>query len=399
MLGSIYIGLSGMNAYSKGLQTISNNVANLNTTGFKATTIGFNDLYVQGNSSLNYSGHLSGDKRGGGVRVGELLVDFSQGELRQSENDLDLAIQGDGFLVLRDGTDSYYMRTGQFTIGDQGYIVEQNSQYRLGLIDGAGTTKPASVDNKRTSAPVATTKIVFADNLSSSATQASVSDIAVYDSNGGMQVWTAAFVPSTASTGLGTEWTVTVTDANGRTLGTSTLRFIANSVDPATSKLVINDTPENADPLEVTLDFSSGVTSYSAGTTSSLRAQDVDGRPSGTLASVTVDEDGQLTLTYSNEETELLGSVAIADFDDLQSLEKVSGGLYKSSSRQEVRLGSSGQDGVGTLVSRQLEASNVDLSAEFGELILIQRGFQAASQVVSISNDMIQQLFGIRGQG
>lgn len=398
MLGSIYIGLSGMNAYSQGLQTISNNVANLNTTGFKATTVSFKDMYVHGNSNLNYSGQLSGDQKGAGVRIGDPITDFNQGELRDSDNDLDLGIQGNGLLVLLDGGNSYYARTGQFTVGEDGYIAQQESGYRLGILDGSGGTLPVSVDAKHTNPPVATTQVTFSDNLSSSATEANVPDIPIYDSNGKKQVWKINFKP-VATTGIGMNWTVTVSDSTGRTLATSTLKFIGSSLDPSTSKIVVNDNPANADRLAVTLDFSKGVTSFSGGTTSSLRMSDVDGRPSGELSSVTVNEAGQILLTYSNEETESLGSIAIANFGDLQRLEKVSEGLYRNASGQSVSLHASGIDGAGTLVSKRLEASNVNLSAEFGDLILIQRGFQAASQVVSISNDMIQQLFGIRGQG
>jgi flagellar hook protein FlgE len=119
----------------------------------------------------------------------------------------------------------------------------------------------------------------------------------------------------------------------------------------------------------------------------------------GALASVGVDADGQIKLTYSNEKTDLLGAVAIADFRDPQQLERVGGGLLEDRHGARGRLLPSGIDGIGKLVSKQLEASNVDLSQQFGDLILIQRGFQASSQVVSVSNDMIQQLFGIRGQG
>ncbi|SFG54055.1 flagellar hook-basal body protein [Novosphingobium sp. CF614] len=112
-----------------------------------------------------------------------------------------------------------------------------------------------------------------------------------------------------------------------------------------------------------------------------------------------MDPDGQVKLAWSNEETELVGAVAIADFRDQQQLESIGNGRYIYAGSGQRRVLASGTDGIGTIVSKQLEASNVDLSQEFGDLILIQRGFQASSQVVSVSNDMIQQLFGIRGQG
>ena len=246
--------------------------------------------------------------------------------------------------------------------------------------------------------PSPTSTIVFADNLSSSATDATVSDIAVYDSLGAKQVWTVKLTRDAAAGATG-DWAVAVTDATGRSVGTGALNVIGGIVDPTTAKITITDTPAGADPLSVTLDFSSGVTAYSAGTTSTLRAASVDGNGVGALTAVTVDEDGQVKLAYSNDQTDLLGAVAIADFRDPQQLERIGKGLYRNLGDGPTRLLASGVDGIGTLQSKQIEASNVDLSQEFGDLILIQRGFQASSQVVSVANDMIQQLFGIRGQG
>jgi flagellar hook protein FlgE len=400
MLGAIYTGLSGMDAYSKGLKTISDNVANLNTAGFKSSTVSFNDLFSVGGGGLTFSDNHS-DKSGAGVAIGDPMIDFSQGDLRQTDNDLDLSIQGSGFLVLQNDGKTYYTRTGQFEVDKDGYISEKDTGYHLMVLDDAGHPTALNIDAKRTSAPTATTKISFADNLSSSATSASVSDIAVYDDRGGKHVWKVNFTKDTTG-GVSDDWTVTVVDSDGTTLATDTLKFTGSIVDPTTATLVVTDTPPGAGPMSVTLDFSSGVTSFSAGTgatDSTLRAASVDGNGVGALTTVTVDENGKVKLTYSNEKTELEGAIAIADFRDPQELERVGDGLYRNSGAGEMRMLASGVDGIGTLKSKQIEASNVDLSQEFGDLILIQRGFQACSQVVSVTNDMIQQLFGIRGQG
>ena len=396
MLGAIYIGLSGMDAYEKGLQAISNNVANLNTDGYKETSVSFSDMFSYGGDGQTYLSN-GGEETGNGVTLGTPGIDFTQGDLRQSNGDLDLAIQGSGFLVMLDGDKTVYARTGQFVVGKDGYIIEQGSDRRLAVLDAKGHAVAVNLDTKKVNPPSATTTITFNDNLSSGATTAQVTDIAVYDSTGAKQVWTVNFARDT-TTPAG-NWTVTVNDANGRTVGTSTLKFVGGTVDPTTEKLVINDTPAGADPLAVTLDFSAGVTSFSSGTTSTISAASVDGRAAGELTSTTIDADGQVKLSYSNGQTVQEGAVAIADFRDPQQLERLSGGLYTDKGHSPVSLRASGADGIGTLVSKQIEASNVDLSQAFGDLILVQRGFQASSQVVSISNDMIQQLFGMRGQG
>ncbi|HEX8669694.1 MAG TPA: flagellar hook-basal body complex protein [Allosphingosinicella sp.] len=395
MLGAIYIGLSGLNAYSKGLQTISNNVANLNSPGFKATSVSFSDVFSYGGLGSNF-GWSPAEQGGDGVRFDGSTIDFRQGDLRQSENDLDLAIQGGGFLVLLDGQNTLYSRTGQFAVDDKGYVSDRVTGYQLAVLDSTGRAVAVNIADKRTSPPVATTTVTFSDNLSTTATEASVSNIAVYDSRGGKQVWKVQFQPVTGSPG---QWKVTVTDDKGAAVGETTLKFIGSTVDPTTSKLTINASPAGADPLSVVLDFSKGVTSFSTGTVSSIRASKTDGNAVGTLASVTVAEDGQVKLTYTNEKTEELGYVALADFRNPQELERLGNGAFRNRGNSDFRLLRSGADGGGRLLSRQIEASNVDLSQQFGDLILIQRGFQASSQVVSVSNDMIQQLFGMRGQG
>jgi flagellar hook protein FlgE len=395
MLGAIYVGLSGMNAYSKGLQTISNNVANMNTPGYKANGTSFTEAFSQGGGGLTYQ---SGGSHGGGVSFGDPHIDFRQGDLRQTGNDLDLAVQGSGFLALIDGEKTYYVRTGEFIVDEQGYVAQKGTGRRLAIIDGTHQLAAVNVDSKRTSPPAATTKIAFADNLSSSATGDVISNIAVYDSRGGKQTWQAKFDPVSGSPG---EWTVSVTDQDGNAVGTSTLKFNGGAVDPATAKITMTSSPAGADPLSVVLDFSSGVTSFSSGTVSTLRTAQVDGHGAGALTAVTVDADGRVKLAYSNGKDELVGPIAVADFRDPDKLERAGEGLFvePSGGAGERRLVSSGADGAGKLVSRQLEASNVDLAHEFGELILIQRGFQASSQVVSVSNEMIQQLFAMKGQG
>lgn len=397
MFGAIYIGLSGMQAYSKGLQTISNNVANLNSPGFKASSATFSDVVNYGGSGLTFSRGADDEQAGTGVKFETPRVDFRQGDLRQSNGDLDLAIQGSGFLVLLDGDKTIYARTGQFSVDDKGFIVLQGTENRLAVLDDNGKAVALNIDQKRTQAPVATTRIKFADNLSSGSFSATVSNVAVYDSLGAKQTWQVAFTRPTTSTTL--DWTVTVTDQTGRTVGTSALKFVGGIVDPTTETLTITDNPPNAAALSVVLDFSDGVDGFSTGSSSTIRAASVDGNGAATLSGVTVDVGGQVKLTYADQSTKLAGAVVLADFRDPQALQALGGGLFINKGGERPRLLASETNGIGKLVSRQIEASNVDLSQEFGDLILVQRGFQASSQVVSVSNDMIQQLFGIRGQG
>jgi len=391
MFGAIYIGLSGLNAYSQGLQQVSNNVTNLNTTGFKASTVSFRSFYgAEQQGGVNYN--PDSNNAGHGVGVGEQLLDMGEGELRQTDRDLDLAVDGKAFLVLINGSDVRYTHTGSFELDQDGYLVLSGTKFRLATLDSANHPQTVSIDSQRTSAPKATTTIKFANNLSlTPTTPVSVSDLTVYDASGASHVWKVTFTKDT-----GTDFKVTVTDDKGVTSASQTLTFQTGGglANPTTAKLDFTDSTG----ASATLDFST-VTSFSAGDASSISSASIDGWGLGSLSSVAVNDKGRLELSYSNKQKVELGPIALADFRDVRALKQESGGLFKADAASDRRLLASGEPGTGKVLGKRLEASNVNLSDEFGQLILIQRGFQASSQIVSVSNDMIQQLFGIRGQG
>lgn len=391
MLGAIYVGLSGMQAYSEGLKKVSNNVSNLNSTGFKSSTISFSNLQ----STRDTGGvglHDGADSAGGGVSLNDSALNMSAGELRQTDRDLDLAIDGTGLLVLLKGGDVRYTRTGSFEVGEDGYIALSGTEWRLSVLDGAGRAVAVTIDPLRTNAPAKTTKITFADNLSSTATTYAVNDVAVYDAGGAKHVWQLAFT-RTENTN---DWKIKVTDDKAKVIGEQTLTFANGNPTAATAKLTFADADNG---LSVEFDFSTNVKSFSSGTVSTLRAAEVDGHAVGSVTTVGVNAAGEIEIAYSNDEKIQLGAVALATFRDTQALIQEGSGLFTTETNAKVELLASSDPRVGLVKSRRLEASNVDLSKEFGDLILIQRGYQASSQIISVSNDMIQQLFGIRGQG
>lgn len=391
MFGSIYIGLTGLQAYSDGLKAVSNNVSNLNTVGYKATDITFSDLFgTSSTGGLQYD--QAGSSSGHGVTLEASAINFGQGELRQTERDLDLAVDGNGFLVLLEGDQVYYARTGSFAVDEDGFIVLNGTQRRLAVLDSNGRPVAVNIDDKRTDAPQATTRITFSDNLSSTATEFTVPDVEIFNARGESAKWTVKFTrPETVFD----EWSVEVKDAAGVVVGTKTLKFAGGAVDPTTKELTF---AKSGSTFSVVFDFSD-VSSFSSGTVSSLRAAKVDGHATGSIATLAINEDGELQITYTNEEKEDLGAVALADFRDPQKLEQRGNGLFVHSGYGQIQYLAASDARVGSVLSRRLEASNVDLGSQFGDLILVQRGFQASSQIISVSNDMIQQLFGIRGQG
>jgi flagellar hook protein FlgE len=267
---------------------------------------------------------------------------------------------------------------------------------RLATLDASGGLTALSIDSSRTNPPKQTTKVTFADNLSSTTDSYDVKDMKVYDASGGLHTWKATFTRDTGNNVTGNKWTVKVVDDKGAEIGTAGLSFDTSGHVDGNKTLSFTD---NTNHFTVAFDFSGAVTSFSSGDVVSLRAASIDGNTVGAVTTVAVNDKGELELGYSNEQKVQLGAVAIADFRDTGSLTQRSGGLFAYDGTGEHVYLPSSDPRVGQVKSKRLEASNVDLSKEFGDLILIQRGFQAASQIVSVSNDMIQQLFGIRGQG
>ncbi|WP_322026132.1 flagellar hook-basal body complex protein [Burkholderia sp. BCC1977] len=397
MLESIYIGMSGLTAYSKGLQTISNNVANLNTAGFKTSSPQFADLYYGQQFARSAPGKSNAMSLGSGVEYGYASLNFTQGDLRASGGQLDLAIQGDGFLTLLDGEAVRHARTGQFAVQDDGTIRDKATGLKLAALTSSGSLGELSIAGKQVSPPHATSVVQFSDNLSTGSTSFSIPNVDVYDANGGVHTLKIDFEPDSRI--IPGRWKVSVSDENGIPVQESALQFIGGIVEPGRDKIDVTLRPADAPALTVTLDFSSGVTSFSAGSTSTLRVATKDGYTAGTLASLSIDQDGLLAIGYSNGQTATLDAVALASFANPQQLIQMGNGLFDGTHAATPNYRTSKGPGVGTLISGATEASNVDLSTEFGRLILIQRGYQASSQVISAANEMIMQLFQMRGQG
>lgn len=418
MLDSIYIGMSGLTAHSKGLQTISNNVANLNTPGFKTTTPRFSDLYYgqqffgQGPDSARVA------TAGSGVEYDYAALNFKQGEIRRSDGQLDLAIEGPGFLALLQDGKVRYARTGQFIIDDDGAVREKGSKLQLTTLGADGTLQPVTIDKLRSSAPKPTSSVKIDGTLLSNGSGSgsggtgtnppatpesfSIPNIELYDGSGTKITTTVKLTRDTVSPPIGTNgarWQVTLLDKDSKTLGQGEIRMIGTIIEPGADKVAITLTSANGVASKLNLDFSSISYLVGATTNSSLKASKVDGYPAGTMSALRVDDKGALVVDYSNGQKDPLGTVAMADFADPQRLVQLGDGVFDASQLPPpIFVGS--KQGAGTLSSGVIEASNVDLSTEFGRLILIQRGFQASSQVISTANEMIMQLFQMKsGQG
>ena len=394
MFESVYVGMTGLESYAKGLNVISNNVANLNTPGFKSSQLQFADLFYR-NSDAGLGAGNPQEQIGAGVGTGGTFLNFQQGEARQTGNDLDLLINGPGLFVLRKDGETFYSRAGQFEFDKDGYLVDQTTKARIESLDN-GQLGDISITGLRASPPKATTKLKFSGNLSTADSQHVISPVTVYDAQGKAVTLKLTF-DNTNTTTKGS-WKVTAATTDGAAVGTGEIRFTNGSPSLGFDAVTLTYAPTDGQPLTFSLDFSSDTTSFSAGTDSTLAAGTQDGYAAGALVKASFDSDGYFVTTYSNGQTEKHGRLALGWFSHTDALEQVGNNLFVDRYGQAADLGYAGEREFGKITAGSIEGSNVDLSQQFAEMIITQRGYQSASQVITTANEMIQQLLDMRGK-
>jgi flagellar hook protein FlgE len=400
MFESIYVGLSGLASFSRNLTVIGNNVSNLNSPGFKATQLQFADLMY---AHLGLGGGGSGDPMqvGSGVNTGGTRVLFKQGALRETGSATDVAVQGNGFFVLRsaDGKTTY-TRDGSFEFGADGMLTARANGARVGALVGGGL-QDVSVAGLRATPGRPTSTVRLIDNLSSGDTTHELT-VAVFDAAGTNRDVKLAFTNN--STVTPRSWLLKVSDAAGNELSNGEIRFNGDG-SPAegfnSHKFTLQ--PTGVAPTEITLQFGdpnsfSGTTNFSAGTESTLRLGSQDGFASGSLTEAKFDAEGVLVASYSNGQSSRGPRLALAFFESPQELEVTGAGVFENRTDQRVTLGNPRSSLFGSVTGGSVESANVDLAQQFSELIVTQRGYQASSQVITAANEMIQQLFDIKAR-
>jgi len=397
MMDAIYTSLAGMQAYSTGLDVISNNVANLNTVGFKSSTPVFQDLVFQ-SATASLSGEPANTEQGAGVKAETLTQSFAQGQLSPTDAPLDAAIDGNGFFILNDNGTTLYTRAGQFEVDKNGDVVDTTTQAQVMFSTPTSTYGPLNVNSAQTDAPVATTTVTLGGNLvqnTTTPTTFATPAITVYDSSGASESLTVHFAQNATNP---LQWTAQVEDASGNVIGSQALTFNSDGT-PATGSTSITATvvPTSAPKFNITFNLGTagtfgGVTSTASGTTSTVQASNVDGQALGTLTQYAFTNAGQLQVTYSNGDTKTIGTLVLAGFQTQDQLKEVSNGAFIAVGGAKPTLGTPLNQGLGTIDGSNLEASNVDLTTQFTDLITIERGYQAGSQLVSAAGDMMQQL-------
>ena len=395
MIDSIFIGTSGLQAFSEGLKVIGNNVANLNTPGFKASNSVFSNLYSadpQGGSGQPGGEHT---QFGGGVTLSQTAVNFRAGELRQTGNPLDLNVNGEGFFVTRDkgAAEPVYTRAGQFEFDKDGHLVVRGSERQVIGLSATGEQIPITLDGLRLNPPKPTATIALGGNLSSSVTDFSLASVKVIDAAGGEHSLTLKFTPKTGATGT---WTVKLMDGTTE-VGSGEMQFLGSQPVAGSDSISISYTPAGVSASTLKLDFSKNVTNFDTGTSSSLAVNTSDGYAVGSLNKIAFDADGTLALSYSNGQTAKGAKVALAQFDSTARLVAQGNSGFTYAGHEGMRIGAASQGGFGSIGSNQVEGSNVDLASEFSDLIVAQRGYQASSRIVSTASELLQDLFDMKG--
>lgn len=420
LLNAMYSGVSGLGAEGDALGVVGDNVANANTIGFKQSRANFEDVL--------------GGAVGAGVRTGSTQQIFAQGTLVSTGQATDLALQGDGFFVVNgtvNGTTSnFYTRAGQTMLRNDGTLVTAGGLAMQGypiMDDGTVSSALGNITLKTSAlSPKTTTKMSVTANLDASATAptlpwdpanpAATSNLStsmkVYDSLGNAHNVDVYM----RKTGAGTWEYHALTDGGGVAGGTPGV-----NVEIATGSLTFTNTGAlqtstttaggtvnfvGAQPNQpIAFDFGqpiaaggtglSGTTQF--GSPSNVSAQSQDGYASGDLSGVKIDPDGTVKGIYTNGQAIAVGKLAVAKFRSNEGLDRAGQNLWAATTASgEPALGAAGSGGRAGIVAGSLEQSNVDIAAQFVELIQHQRGFQANSKTITTADQMLQELMQIK---
>jgi flagellar hook protein FlgE len=409
---SLLTDLSGVNAAQTDIDTVGNNIANVNTTGFKISDAQFAALY----------GSALSTAPGQGVDTNDLAQSFAEGSVSQTGNPLDVAINGNGFFQLQSGSGIVYSRDGSFQISNSGELVNANGDQVLGFAPAAngtagsvsGSLQPIQI-NQANIAPVATSNLTIGVNLPASdgpidttANPFSASNpqsynesttTGVYDSLG-TNLSLTTFFTQASGTGSPDEWQThwELTNADGTAVGSGagpTLSFNnSGQLVSGSGSISISGLPDGAAPLNIAENFSG--TSLS-GLSFGVNSITNNGSSGGQLTGVQIAGDGVVTGKYSNGSTQVFGTIALANFVNPQGLVPQTGNVWDASTASgPATAGAPGTAALGQLESGALEGSNVDLSTQLVNLITAQQAYQANVQSINIEQQNFQRLLTIQ---
>ncbi len=459
---SLYSGVSGLQNHQTRMDVIGNNISNVNTTGFKRGRVNFQDMISQqlagAAKPTEELGGVNPKDIGLGMTIATVEQVFAQGNLQTTGVSTDVAIQGDGFFILKNGDESFYTRNGAFGLDRDGTLVNpangmrvqgwmarelngeqvvQTSATPTDLVIPVGSKDPAK----------ATENVLFACNLNKNTPEilegASASDIAkgtwsteqeIYDSFGNKHLLNVSF---RRVTGNPNAWEATVNvDADNADftqtrvgLGTTdgvqntfivefdnlgTLRSVTDSsgnVSNTDGEIVLTtsytvpeaETDENGNPARHTFNINLGTigsmqnTITQAASKSTTKVYSQDGYTLGYLSNFKIDSSGTITGVYDNGTNRVIGQIALATFANNRGLEKAGDSTYvETNNSGQAKIGESGVAGKGSLLAGALEMSNVDLSEQMTDMIVTQRGFQSNAKTIQTADTLLETVLSLK---
>jgi len=413
MFTSFSTALSALGAHSTAIDVVGNNLANLNTPGFKASVVSFYDLVTQ-----SLGAGLGETQVGFGVARPLTLRQFSQGAIQTSNGPLDAAIQGDGFLVLRNAAGgTIYGRGGNLQVSKNGALLTATGERVQGWVSASGNVNTNGPIGDitipvGTLRPAASTQAISFDmNLNAAATAGPPADtfagsIEIYDSLGMSHIISATFT-KTATPG---DWAYSLslpasdtlaanTPATGTISFDSSGRLVAPTVAGPFPALAITGLASGAADMSVTWNLYNGanprLTQFAQ--TSAISAIGQDGNAAAQLIRVGLGDSGQVVAQYSNGQQVAVGQLAMASVRNPESLLSVGNNSYQLSARSALpAVGLPGTGGRGTILGGAIENSTVDIAREFTNLIILQRGYQANSRVITTVDEISQETINLK---
>ncbi len=414
---AMYSGVSGLMAYGDAMNVTGDNLANVNTVGFKGNKAIFADILA--NSVANGAATL---QFGRGAMIQAVTASFAQGSFETTGNATDMAIQGAGFFVVRDSGNgaNYYTRAGQFTLNENGDLVNPSNYivqgYQLTTNASGGVTRASSASDIDItgvqSAPSVTTNVRLGINLNATASAAATfsSSLNVYNAVGEAvtltvtftkattaQTWTYAFSASDGTIGgAGASGTATFSSTGALVgIGSSTTALSDQAITITSFGSGAADLAFTWDMVNVAGASQADMTGYASDSVTNAVVQ--DGNSTGVLRGLSVDGKGIISGLFSNGQTQQLWQVELADFLSPWGLSRVGNSLFAETAQSgQPILGVGKAGGFGSIYGSSLELSNVDLSQQFVDMIQNQRAYQANSRVISTVDQMLQEVVNLK---
>lgn len=406
-MGSFSIALSGLQADTTSLNTIGNNLANLNTTAYKQQGTTFEDLFYQ---QIGTSGSNNPLQVGVGTRVSGTATDFTQGTLLPTGGSENMALSGNGFFVVNQNGVQQLTRAGDFQLSQQGDLTTKDGANVMGypanngVVDVNAGLVPIELPVGVTQAAQATQNISITANLNAGADvgTAFTTPVKIYDSLGNSHALTVTYTKTAQN-----QWSYSVGMPSGDAAGTptnntGTLTFDSNgnltSPTGTISGITFPGLTDGASDLSFDWNLATGgsptITQTTAPSTTGAAPQ--DGYASGNYSGFTVDQNGVVTAKFDNNHTQVVGQVAVASVTNTQGLVRVGNNSFETTAASgDAVVGSAGTGGRGTIEDSTLEQSNVDISTEFANLIVAQRSFEANSKTITTFDSLTQATLGM----